>query len=232
MSEKYYSISPYAYCAGNPVNLVDLDGEKIRIFYEENGQAVSFLYSGSETDIPDNEYVKAVIEAYKYNKENWSRAGFSGPCPSTELVESNNFTVGIYQSMSFDSKYYRENGGVQYIIWNQWEGTVTDSGKVLSPATILAHEADHAIDDFRDAKKHSDRQGQLMKDYTNQEEHRVVTGSEQLVARANGEIGPNEVTRHNHNGKVVYTTGPSSSIIDKVATRYFYNHYYKKRRVW
>lgn len=232
MSEKYYSISPYAYCAGNPVNLVDLDGEKIRIFYEENGQAVSFLYSGSETDIPDNEYVKAVIEAYKYNKENWSRAGFSGPCPSTELVESNNVTVGIYQSMSFDSKYYRENGGAQYIIWNQWEGTVTDSGKVLSPATILAHEADHAIDDFRDAKKHSDRQGQLMKDYTNQEEHRVVTGSEQLVARANGEIGPNEVTRHNHNGKVVYTTGPSSSIIDKVATRYFYNHYYKKRRVW
>ena len=26
LSEKYYSISPYAYCAGNPVNLVDPDG--------------------------------------------------------------------------------------------------------------------------------------------------------------------------------------------------------------
>ena len=26
LSEKYYSISPYAYCAGNPVNLVDFDG--------------------------------------------------------------------------------------------------------------------------------------------------------------------------------------------------------------
>ncbi len=26
MAEKYYSISPYAYCAGNPVNLVDPDG--------------------------------------------------------------------------------------------------------------------------------------------------------------------------------------------------------------
>ena len=26
MAEKYYSISPYAYCAGNPVNLVDFDG--------------------------------------------------------------------------------------------------------------------------------------------------------------------------------------------------------------
>ena len=29
LSEKYYSISPYAYCAGNPVNLADPDGKKI-----------------------------------------------------------------------------------------------------------------------------------------------------------------------------------------------------------
>ena len=26
LSEKYYAISPYAYCAGNPVNLVDPEG--------------------------------------------------------------------------------------------------------------------------------------------------------------------------------------------------------------
>ena len=29
MAEKYYGISPYAYCAGNPVNLVDMKGKKI-----------------------------------------------------------------------------------------------------------------------------------------------------------------------------------------------------------
>ena len=29
LSEKYYGISPYAYCAGNPVNLVDMKGKKI-----------------------------------------------------------------------------------------------------------------------------------------------------------------------------------------------------------
>ena len=29
LAEKYYSISPYAYCAGNPVNLVDKEGKKI-----------------------------------------------------------------------------------------------------------------------------------------------------------------------------------------------------------
>ena len=32
LSEKYYHISPYAYCAGNPVNLVDPDGIDIYMF--------------------------------------------------------------------------------------------------------------------------------------------------------------------------------------------------------
>jgi RHS repeat-associated protein len=31
MAEKYYSVSPYAYCAGNPVNYVDLRGDSITL---------------------------------------------------------------------------------------------------------------------------------------------------------------------------------------------------------
>ena len=31
LAEKYYSISPYVYCAGNPVNLVDPDGKRHRL---------------------------------------------------------------------------------------------------------------------------------------------------------------------------------------------------------
>ena len=31
LAEKYYSISPYAYCAGNPVMFVDPDGRKIEV---------------------------------------------------------------------------------------------------------------------------------------------------------------------------------------------------------
>ena len=31
LAEKYYHLSPYAYCAGDPVNLIDPDGRKIRI---------------------------------------------------------------------------------------------------------------------------------------------------------------------------------------------------------
>ncbi len=31
LAEKYYHISPYAYCAGDPVNLVDSDGMETRV---------------------------------------------------------------------------------------------------------------------------------------------------------------------------------------------------------
>ncbi|MDR3046465.1 MAG: RHS repeat-associated core domain-containing protein [Bacteroidales bacterium] len=33
MAEKYYSVSPYAYCANNPINAIDLTGKDIVIFY-------------------------------------------------------------------------------------------------------------------------------------------------------------------------------------------------------
>ena len=38
LSEKYYNISPYAYCAGNPINLIDVNGEKYDGYESSNGQ--------------------------------------------------------------------------------------------------------------------------------------------------------------------------------------------------
>lgn len=40
MAEKYYSISPYAYCAGNPMNLVDPNGKEGVKYTDENGRKV------------------------------------------------------------------------------------------------------------------------------------------------------------------------------------------------
>ena len=74
LAEKYYSISPYAYCAGNPVNLVDPEGQdsyliiwvtedsrighagfavdnyKIEAFYDENGDKMTrYIPDGTVT---------------------------------------------------------------------------------------------------------------------------------------------------------------------------------------
>ena len=52
MAEKYYSISPYAYCAGNPVNLVDPTGEDIW------DKLVGFLVGYFTNTIPGTSFVR------------------------------------------------------------------------------------------------------------------------------------------------------------------------------
>ncbi|MCM1503125.1 MAG: RHS repeat-associated core domain-containing protein [Bacteroidales bacterium] len=39
LAEKYYSVSPYAYCSGNPVNFVDPDGERL---LDKNGIVITY----------------------------------------------------------------------------------------------------------------------------------------------------------------------------------------------
>ncbi|MBO8454741.1 MAG: hypothetical protein IAC07_08490 [Bacteroidetes bacterium] len=54
LAEKYYSISPYAYCGNNPVNLIDPDGMWIFIYYNnqsykyENGKLYQYQTSGEK----------------------------------------------------------------------------------------------------------------------------------------------------------------------------------------
>lgn len=40
MAEKYYNISPYAYCANNPINYIDINGDSI--FFEISKRTYSF----------------------------------------------------------------------------------------------------------------------------------------------------------------------------------------------
>ena len=49
MAEKYYGVSPYAYCAGNPVNRVDPSGKTIRIYYHtSDGKINHYDYNGGD----------------------------------------------------------------------------------------------------------------------------------------------------------------------------------------
>jgi len=46
LAEKYYSISPYAYCLNYPVRLVDPDGRTPRIYVETQGTRHTFVTVG------------------------------------------------------------------------------------------------------------------------------------------------------------------------------------------
>ncbi|MBQ9185188.1 MAG: RHS repeat-associated core domain-containing protein, partial [Bacteroidales bacterium] len=73
MAEKYYSISPYSYCAANPVNLVDPEGEDGMVTGEgtkDNPYIITavYYYKAGEDGL-DEEYIRALKSAIdKYNK--------------------------------------------------------------------------------------------------------------------------------------------------------------------
>jgi RHS repeat-associated protein len=46
LAEKYYSVSPYAYCLNNPVKYVDTDGRIPRIYVEIKGVGHTFITTG------------------------------------------------------------------------------------------------------------------------------------------------------------------------------------------
>ncbi len=58
LSEDYYGISPYAYCAGDPINLMDEDGKSTRVIYIGNGK-----YRVIGGNLEDND-----LNVYLYNR--------------------------------------------------------------------------------------------------------------------------------------------------------------------
>ena len=55
MLEDYYPIGPYAYCAGNPVNLVDPEGTSIWIYSQEDQTYIQYL-NGELYDMNGEKY--------------------------------------------------------------------------------------------------------------------------------------------------------------------------------
>lgn len=198
------------------MNLVDPDGKVVAIWYkDDNGKLQRFLYSGKEKDNTGNQYVHDVIEAYTYNKKNWEKAGNPGVSPIAKLVERKE-TTSIMSYNKTESHFEMQNGALPVIFWNSNQGSLFDTGVVSSPASILSHEADHANDAIDDGYNHSVRNTTEDSKYDTAEEKRVITGSEQLTARANGEIKKGKVTRTNHNGiTVIISGGPTSTKIKK-----------------
>ena len=71
MADKYPSISPYAYCAWNPVKLVDPDGMEIDGYKGSNGQYVWFANHTEKTFVDGN---GVTWENVTSNKHDWDEA--------------------------------------------------------------------------------------------------------------------------------------------------------------
>ena len=73
MSDKYPSISPYAYCAWNPVKLVDPDGKDVYINGEQADRAVERLQTDKMKITRNPETGQISVDIGKYKRRNLSK---------------------------------------------------------------------------------------------------------------------------------------------------------------
>ncbi len=177
LGEKYYDISPYTYCAGDPVNLVDEDGEKIVVkgsvpFKNKVYAAINYL---TEKEVSKSiDYIAMLEESYI-------------------IVEGG--------SSKFDANS-------RSIVWNPNNMSFNREKTIMrSPTVSLAHEFAHAEHFARDSFQYLKDAQTKDSAYDSIAEKNVITGEEQMVARALGEISDDQVTRDSHYGR----TGPSVS---------------------
>ena len=213
LAEKYFHISPYSYCAGDPINKFDPDGKEIKIWYGPKGHEKSFTFSGfhgkKSIKVPNNPFVKAVIQAYVYDCKNGGGKPFKEAVHRKETLYVADARVYVNGKNGFDN-----SGRQPTVYWNPDNGIKTTGGGSQSPATILNHEIDHGNDYLTCPKDHNERSDAgttspgpgYDSQYDTKEERRVITGSEADTAESNGES-----TRNDHKGTPYRTVSPTST---------------------
>ncbi len=118
MAEKYYCISPYAYCGNSPMTYMDSDGRIIRLANN---------YAGGIEDI-------ARISATSLGSQVISH-----------LIQSNDVYTLSSKFFTIDSGYDSNNLNINYV-GNPWRRELPEDGGSFNSMLAMGHESFHAYD--------------------------------------------------------------------------------------
>ena len=200
LCEKYYHISPYAYCANNPVLLIDPDGRYFDFSNCSQDFIDAFMSIVRELQKCGD---KDIMKFYNELEQDKERAVIVIP---TDLD-----AAGTGHSDDGEKK------GVGMLWFDPYMFAQPENGEgnIMSPATILNHELFHVWSGIYGEKKDNDdsryfdpifgttEDRDLIEVVKDADGNEVKVGLEQRTARALGEISKNEVTRTS-GGKLIY----------------------------
>ena len=178
MCEKTYGMSPYAYCNGNPINLIDPDGQIVDdIYYNEDGNE---LYRVKK-DGPDNYYVikttKKTNEIYTESaspkQKGWSNPISKEDAFTTELKIMNGDITGKHmENVTYLGNSNQINGMLN---------SIKDDGKGgTSPNNNREYSGNLNSDGVKDIKQGSvgdPSKGQHLKSLGNPDYHSHPSGT-------------------------------------------------------
>jgi RHS repeat-associated protein len=224
-AENYYNLSSYSFLNNNPLLFVDPDGKDFIVSYtDKEGKNQEYRFNGQSAGVDgrfhENDYVNDFITSYNYNVGN-------GGGQSMKAIATNSDATVYVEYGEFN---YQDNGSpgdnsANVITWNNKAGLETTNGYTLSPATLLDHESAHALNGLNNKVEKSNKHGAKDNQYDNKEEARVITGPEQVTARANGEVPFVGITRNDHNGRYVITKSATSNIVNIPQTKQWIQSY-------
>ncbi len=184
LCEKYYHISPYAYCANNPILFVDPDGKRFEFspscspeFIEMFNHVMNQLKECGADDL----YLKLADE-------------------NTPLITIMPPGTDERTSVSFYEK--KEDGAKEEVgailVFNPDLFMQTENGTIMSPATIVDHEFQHIDHRFFNKTEFESNSKTSCGDYQDMEEFVTITQREWKTASKMGEIEDGGVTRTEH----------------------------------
>ena len=161
LAEKYYHISPYAYCAGNPVNLVDPEGKEIWIVLnkdQKNEERLQYesgtlLYSNGDVYTGDDPFVLQVLESLNRiesmkNKRIHEVITTLISSPKQHIItkdSSNQDETGVVNDL-YGKSFANEGESVEANIHVTLQKRVIENDLKNSPTITIGHELMHAYD--------------------------------------------------------------------------------------
>ncbi|MDR0970773.1 MAG: hypothetical protein LBM25_00095 [Bacteroidales bacterium] len=173
LSDKYPNLSPYAYCANNPVNLVDPDGREMDEYkvnkktgeitfendtkhYDANGKEVDRLFGKGDNYI---DVAKGILKSDKIkgalaNTRNWPAYNKDGSLESIkglriDLGNNKNYAERLFEFLADNTdriEYSLIGSKANYTITSTYQEGKDDFGSYLSkqqPNDIISHIHNH-----------------------------------------------------------------------------------------